>query len=1583
MQPQSLTGLLALAFCLVAAKQNTMELRCHPSYGLVPSDGLASGAEFRACTRQTCHTDSLKIENGVALPSGPINIGSSVSISCNAGYQLDSAAAGGSAAPKCREHGFDSPLKCKRIQCQISNIDPHGVVTGVEPAPVLPASLTAPDFIAFDQYVRVTCNHGYMASDSDHAYGQPCRVSYVVECQADGNLSRGGVSCVPITCPPLPEDLSLGMRWMPEGSLQFQEQAVAVCIDDCMTFQPNVSSPSSSPNVRECMHTCQYTPLHGTCVRKSCSTAPPLGTRWNASAPSACGDRGTLMCNQTGFVFNSQSCDTFVDHVCNSTNAGGNMALLNPGLQTCVPATCQLEKLRNSIMNGRVLPSPTGDAGGVTQFGNAANITCNNGYRASKADFAFRPHGSCSSGNSTGTCTCSDGGDVSCIVALPSNGSHCGDANASRNDSNAHNVSSHGLLSCGDLSSRSNISYKHSAVPASTCQCIFRTQHPTLHSHAKDFSVECGQSHLGPVNYSPCAWRAPSHSCVSLQCPVWSTANGVTSATPRWPGIIPYEGDSNWINLGTVITVTCNHGFRISSTNKSSMPVTAFDSIGRCGVGHVSGTCACSEVGEVSCIIATPNVSTNDSMGSSNKSTNGTRTSANASVIERKFVASTCHCIPRATPRSTNYTCSETVQSAKTLCVPVRCEQFVIPPLSRARRYIKRSEPSGWEMIDSGKIVSDLLAGEILTLSCHDNHRVGGTDERCSHSFNVTCGDDGKLTYAGNFSASVPPENQTCVPIQCSVDTQIDKSNSVSSPSSGVVAAGEAINVTCNAGFRLSQAGSSGLHPVWSDPYKITSTCESASCSFGTVSCAKSGCFGLPRYTTVDGLINVTQFHRADGRVSSASDGGELLVGESFTVTCPHGYRVGNSNHVSPSASRVGSAVCTSSYNITRVECAPVTCGEFRVPLNSMAMRRGHTTVLQAGTVLKDLRFAETVNVWCDTNFRLSALDISCGQREFTVKCEDSGLLVYSGNTTSLLKPVHQQCVQITCSMPLIPNGERKPLAGMVEGGEKAYVTCNTGYLISPTNYTGKYPLCHHESSVAVPCDQSMCDFPYVPSCTRPGCYGMPPYRSTDSLTAIEFKKNGAHALIDPSEDGALSIYLGENYVVECAEGYRVADTPPARAAAPRSASAECRSNCQIDRVACSRVTCSDFTVPANSVARRNGVGPVLESGEVITSVLFNETVEVTCKTNHRLSAYDLGCSHRAFVAKCNDDGVMAYFNSIRSWTSPTNQRCVPVECNVMELNSAHGIRTPNESTVKFGESAIVSCNAGYHVKPEGYVGSNALCSHPTNFSLTCNGQTCRFPPSPGCHARGCHGIPASKTSDGQQHLSYHFYVRVAEPSVDGQVRVGETLQVTCPVGHRVATTPPATPDLPQKKGALCQTDCMIAPVDCSPVTCGDFWIPSHSSAVRVGRNSVTNHSSGLVPQVLFNETLIITCEPAWHISSSTFQECQRSFSVVCDMDGAWVSPDHPDPASLTCVAPKKVVQCATCHKYWGKSTTALIPRQGGEKSFESNIDEHEQWARDSCILNVSNSTVPPCVPGVYNSQLLHARTRTITEKNC
>lgn len=49
---------------------------------------------------------------------------------------------------------------------------------------------TKPDRIEYDEYIRVTCNHGYMASDSAHGPKEACKVSYVRECQADGTLSN-------------------------------------------------------------------------------------------------------------------------------------------------------------------------------------------------------------------------------------------------------------------------------------------------------------------------------------------------------------------------------------------------------------------------------------------------------------------------------------------------------------------------------------------------------------------------------------------------------------------------------------------------------------------------------------------------------------------------------------------------------------------------------------------------------------------------------------------------------------------------------------------------------------------------------------------------------------------------------------------------------------------------------------------------------------------------------------------------------------------------------------------------------------------------------------------------------------------------------------------------------------------------------------------------------------------------------------------------------------------------------------------------------------------------------------------------
>jgi len=56
--------------------------------------------------------------------------------------------------------------------------------------------------------VRITCNHGFMASDSAHAYGEACKVSYIRECQADGTLTN---RCAPDLIRARMRDASLTM----------------------------------------------------------------------------------------------------------------------------------------------------------------------------------------------------------------------------------------------------------------------------------------------------------------------------------------------------------------------------------------------------------------------------------------------------------------------------------------------------------------------------------------------------------------------------------------------------------------------------------------------------------------------------------------------------------------------------------------------------------------------------------------------------------------------------------------------------------------------------------------------------------------------------------------------------------------------------------------------------------------------------------------------------------------------------------------------------------------------------------------------------------------------------------------------------------------------------------------------------------------------------------------------------------------------------------------------------------------------------------------------------------------------------
>jgi hypothetical protein len=187
---------------------------------------------------------------------------------------------------------------------------------------------------------------------------------------------------------------------------------------------------------------------------------------------------------------------------------------------------------------------------------------------------------------------------------------------------------------------------------------------------------------------------------------------------------------------------------------------------------------------------------------------------------------------------------------------------------------------------------------------------------------------------------------------------------------------------------------------------------------------------------------------------------------------------------------------------------------------------------------------------------------------------------------------------------------------------------------------------------------------------------------------------------------------------------------------------AVCGSDCSITRVQCQRITCGNFTVPANSMASRSNSVHGISAGTEVDSLLYGETVTVSCAENHRLGAAGMNCSQRGFRVRCGDEGQLEYEDGMASSLPPAVQTCVPIECIVSTVDDSHGVlKTPffgEGNTVSWGhpltassvapeQSVTVTCNAGYRVKPQGFSGDYALCHHETNFSITCDSRSLRL----------------------------------------------------------------------------------------------------------------------------------------------------------------------------------------------------------------------------------------------------------------
>jgi len=358
-----------------------MDLSCSPLKEIVTPDGTPAKNEFRVCSPRYC-TELPVVKHGTVtaltpiMSKGKLHVirGEAVRITCNTGYEL-AGGAGASAVPICTDgctfqtHDVCVPKKCVHAFQDLNGVVSGGVMT--EP--------THRSYLEFDEFVRITCNHGYMASNSLHAYQEPCKVSYVRECQQDGTLSQPTTRCVPLKCAQITSDSSTYYNqsgtlvpagsYQPVGAMGYNDTVALTC-------DKGYFLAGGSP-VRQCAWTCQFTTAHAQCSPTSCNTTNiPDKTHWLGDPPNVWLESGLLEC-ENQHVFDLETCATTAPVACNSLNSA-NSATFDKELPTCTLARCKMSALLVSNSD-RAAAGSTDD---LRNLSAEASVMCAPGHRA-------------------------------------------------------------------------------------------------------------------------------------------------------------------------------------------------------------------------------------------------------------------------------------------------------------------------------------------------------------------------------------------------------------------------------------------------------------------------------------------------------------------------------------------------------------------------------------------------------------------------------------------------------------------------------------------------------------------------------------------------------------------------------------------------------------------------------------------------------------------------------------------------------------------------------------------------------------------------------------------------------------------------------------------------------------------------------------------------------------------------------------------------------------------------------------------------------------------------------------------------
>ena len=337
--------------------------------------------------------------------------------------------------------------------------------------------------------------------------------------------------------------------------------------------------------------------------------------------------------------------------------------------------------------------------------------------------------------------------------------------------------------------------------------------------------------------------------------------------------------------------------------------------------------------------------------------------------------------------------------------------------------------------------------------------------------------------------------------------------------------------------------------------------------------------------------------------------------------------------------------------------------------------------------------------------------------------------------------------------------------------GSQISVACNAGYYVKPAAYAGVHPVCNHDMHFDLACDSATClflnntPFPGGRKCQRGGCFGFSRYPTVDGLQNLTFEREAG--IFHTEEAGQLM--HTESIVIRCPAGYRVQATSPAQASSPRFAHAVCMSDCSIARVQCRRITCGNFTVPANSVAARSDAVHDISAGTEVGELLYGETLTVSCVGNHRLGAAGMNCSQRGFRVRCGDEGQLEYDDDgLASSSLPAaDQTCVPITCQVwLHVWWREHVCIPDETEI--GEMTLKS------LRPD-----VTFCGH------DCNDNQKLQPYNMRVLVHVCVCLCMHTCCDGFQVSALNVSNAVVSP-VQGKVMADDNITVACNPGYRI-----------------------------------------------------------------------------------------------------------------------------------------------------------------------------------------------------